>query len=382
MGKLMRTLIALLVACSTTLALTAQASTENAVPNEPRESNPAVSSDDSSSDINTAATYPRISALETAILNQTYTNDQLPERLARLEAKAFGKVSSDDDLGERTDLLQQYVERTLHKKWISTDTSSEGEISTNNQVENTQASNQVEDKQASNQVGNNQAQYPRITYLESAILGETFAGDTPVTRLSRLEMNAFGHPSNNSDLSLRTESLEKYADKKLHKKPLLDQESDRQKASQRGQSGSGTTKQFATMLGTTLLGMAGLPIIPSMMPSNQRRQGQSAANQDGAHQAQARNTQAETHQDDPLINAPTAPPATAKLVTKVGWCEMRALGKTHPEMHLQERLSQLNRVLNFAPDKVGLALMDDIPAMIKSVELRKTSISATTDNTY
>lgn len=341
---------------------------------EVQESPPASAS---SSDTNASAaeSYPRVTALESAILNQTYITDQLPERLARMEIKAFGKAASNDDFGERADLLQQYVEKTLHKKWVSAESSSEQQEVKDKPVTKSQI-------QADSQVGNSHTEYPRIAFLETAILGTTFPNDSPVTRLNRLEMNSFGRPSNSSDMSLRTETLETYADKKLHKKPLLDQERSRQSASQNGESGPGHAKQIATMLGTTLLGMAGLPIIPSMMPSNQRRKGQAANGSHSSNQAEAQNgnAQAKIRQDDPIISSSTAPPPTAKLNSKVGWCEMRTFGQIHPEMHLPERLTQLNRTLNFAPNKAGLALMDDVPAMIKAAELRQkpiTPISAT-----
>ena len=38
--------------------------------------------------------YPRITAMEIAILGQSYVADALPARLARMEVKAFGKVSN------------------------------------------------------------------------------------------------------------------------------------------------------------------------------------------------------------------------------------------------------------------------------------------------
>lgn len=343
---------------------------------------PHGSTTNSNSNAAASESYPRVTALESAILNQTYTTDQLSERLARMEVKAFGKASSNDDFGERADLLQQYVEKTLHKKWVSAESSSEQqEVDDKLFVKSpTQGGSPV---QAENPAGNSQTEYPRLTFLESAILGTTFPSDTPLTRLNRLEMNCFGHPSYNSDLSLRTEALETYADKKLHKKPLLDQERSRQAASQSGESGPGHAKQIATMLGTTLLGMAGLPIIPSMMPSNQRRKGQAANGSHSSNQAEAQNgnAQAKIRQDDPIISSSTAPPPTAKLNSKVGWCEMRTFGQIHPEMHLPERLTQLNRTLNFAPNKAGLALMDDVPAMIKAAELRQKPITPISANT-
>ncbi|MGZ7883005.1 hypothetical protein, partial [Acinetobacter soli] len=50
--------------------------------------------------------YPRISAMETALLGATYPAQPLAQRLGRLEQKAFGKSDDKGDLSDRTDKLQ------------------------------------------------------------------------------------------------------------------------------------------------------------------------------------------------------------------------------------------------------------------------------------
>ena len=62
--------------------------------------------------------------------------------------------------------------------------------------------------------------YPHIDSLEMTILGETFADDPLKDRVSRMEVKAFGSASTNPDMSQRTDALEAYAEKKLHKRPL------------------------------------------------------------------------------------------------------------------------------------------------------------------
>ncbi len=65
--------------------------------------------------------------------------------------------------------------------------------------------------------------YPRITALESQILGATYQ-DLPVTkRLEQLETKAFGKPSRQADLSARTDKLEKYVRNHLHLRTFGDQ---------------------------------------------------------------------------------------------------------------------------------------------------------------
>ena len=57
------------------------------------------------------SSYPRVTTLEQELLGRTYASDSLPQRLARMETKAFGSPSSSTDLGQRTDLLDDYAQR-------------------------------------------------------------------------------------------------------------------------------------------------------------------------------------------------------------------------------------------------------------------------------
>jgi hypothetical protein len=74
--------------------------------------------------------------------------------------------------------------------------------------------------------------------------------------------------------------------------------------------------------------------------------------------------------EDPAVYAKDPPPPEARLITKVGWCEVRTFGHTFPNMHLEERLSQLNRQINFDPGQTNIELMDHIGALMKLVESR------------
>ena len=65
--------------------------------------------------------YPRVTALEEAVLGKTYTHDDLSDRLARMEEKLYGKVEKDEDLGDRTDKIQAYVEKTMKKPLFQPD---------------------------------------------------------------------------------------------------------------------------------------------------------------------------------------------------------------------------------------------------------------------
>ncbi len=57
-----------------------------------------------------SANYPRVTELEKDMLNVTYVHEPLPQRLSRLESKAFGKPSKSNDLCARVDDLDEYAE--------------------------------------------------------------------------------------------------------------------------------------------------------------------------------------------------------------------------------------------------------------------------------
>lgn len=51
--------------------------------------------------------YPAVTAIETKLLNRDYANEPIQDRLARLEKKVLGQVSTSSDLSERVDRLKQ-----------------------------------------------------------------------------------------------------------------------------------------------------------------------------------------------------------------------------------------------------------------------------------
>jgi hypothetical protein len=80
--------------------------------------------------------------------------------------------------------------------------------------------------------------------------------------------------------------------------------------------------------------------------------------------------------DDAAVQAATPPSPDAKLLTKVGWCEVQVFGHTFSDagltgaslpathMHLSDRLQQLNQKLNFRPGKKGIQLMDNVDDLV------------------
>jgi hypothetical protein len=304
--------------------------------------------------------YPHITVLEKAILGKSYIGQTLSGRIERMEKKAFGTASSNTDLSERTDALDDYAEKNLHKKFFDQDQ----EIATNAPNVGTGSSDT-----GSSSPGD----YPRVTALEMAILSQSHPGDQLKARLGRMELKAFGAASSNDDLSQRTDALERYAQKSLHKKPF-GQEQRQQTADSDGQPGSGAGKQIMSIIGNSLLGMTGMGGFGAMNgggfgPGGTGFHGMRQQQRNQEDQESSANTQARS--EDPAIYEPFAPAASARTIVKVGWCEMQVFGKTFSAMHLPDRLGQLSKELNFETNKSKIELMDDIGLMVKTVAVKK-----------
>jgi len=93
--------------------------------------------------------------------------------------------------------------------------------------------------------------------------------------------------------------------------------------------------------------------------------------------------------DDPSVHEAAPPPDDAKLITKVGWCEVQVFGHTFSDaglvdaslpaqhMHLPKRLEQLSQKVQFEPKKSGMQLMDDVDALVKYVYSNKKAPAST-----
>ncbi|MGH9550948.1 MAG: hypothetical protein ACRD3W_16320, partial [Terriglobales bacterium] len=284
-----------------------------------------------------------------------------------MELKAFGVSSSDPDLSKRTDALTDYAANKLGMKTPVSSFDDSG----------SQTDTAQEDSVASgDSAASGGSAYPHITALEQAILAQTYPNDALPDRLSRMETKAFGAPSTNQDLSDRTDALEQYAEKKLHKNPLAQAEGVSPGAvEQQQQRGPGRSKQLLASLGGAMLGFipgfSGVNTQPGLvgMPgfSGIGMQPRSAQPpQDNPDNPQQDMIKAE----EPAMHAATPPPPSAKLITKVGWCEVQTFGHDFSKMHLAERLDQLNGELNFDPRQKGADLMDDIDKLVSTVQAR------------
>lgn len=333
-------------------------------------------------DSGTIDSYPRITAMESAILGKSHAGEALPARLARMEVKAFGKSSDKADLSDRTDSLQTYVETTLHKPMVvpgpgyqEADDSDQAPAGASGRVEQTDAGASAP------------ASYPRVTALEQAILEQVYESDSLSDRLGRMEVKAFGKASVDLALGDRTDALEDYAEKKLHKKILGQSSTTVDSAESGGNNSSAGTSgggSFLAKMGSALLGIpaGGMPASggPSFFaPGFGPFGGVRVRPRSAVDTAQAQSTPANaqpSHQpsaaDLAIIDAATPPAPSVRLATKVAWCEQRVFGQASYEKHLTDRLSLLNSALKFDPGKKGLDLMDDIDKLIKAAEAFKT----------
>ena len=342
--------------------------------------------------------YPHITTLEKAILGgTTYTGESLTSRLSRMEAKAFGKASSDPDLSQRTDDLEDYSQKTLHQRPFGAGSAWDVEqqekagtlpVQYEDQQDGTDSASAGGGSAGGGSAGGGSAggasapatEYPHITALEKSILEQTYPGQPLADRLARMETKAFGSPSPNGALSDRTDALEEYAQKKLHKVAFAKEQQKEAEAnggvavdgsggsSSGGSSGGGHPK-LMNFVGNSLLGMAGSALMPGFGGVRMRPRSSMG------NQAQQQEAPVEPRPDDPAVNAAVPPPAGAKMLTQVGWCEVQLFGHTFSAHHLTNRLAQLNKELNYDPNKTPLALMDDMPGIIKSVQARKLSQS-------
>ena len=295
--------------------------------------------------------YPHVDALESAILGKTYAGQPLAARIARMESKVFGAPNANDDLSTRTDALDQYVEKKFPQKAMPVASDSDD-------------------------VPVSQGSYPRVTTLESTILGRTYVDEALPQRINRLEVAAFGKTTNSDDLGDRADALEKYAaqkypqkfaqqQKKIENVPATANANDN---SQQSAGGHPHGKQALVMAADALLGLASMASPVGFGGFGPGMYGPPRSRVQNVSQEE---TIVDKSADDPLVSAPTPPPADARLLSKVGWCEMQLFGKTYTDMHLEERLQQLSAELNFDTKKSGLQLMDHVGDMIKLVQARK-----------
>ncbi len=155
------------LACSTALSL----------------ASPAVLTADSNYSSAGFGNYPRVTELEQRLLGQSYLNEPLPSRLARLEIKQFGKQSS-GDLCDRLDKFDRFLKPDA-------ETVSQSDADIWGEGSPTPPASTVTSRGASSEGDSAPSNYPRVNELEQRILGATHLDEPVLDRVARLENQKF-----------------------------------------------------------------------------------------------------------------------------------------------------------------------------------------------
>ncbi len=263
---------------------------------------------------------------------ETETDDQ---RLNRLENFIFGATNSGDAAHRTAQIVAAVgLPSELQAKAVEPPQSSTKAASTNESPDQSPG------------------HYPRVTALETAILGQSYQTDPIATRLNRMELKAFGAQSQSRDLSARTDALDQYAEVKLHIKPENALAvNPRMNTKMDGQVPSAAAGNLGTFEANPFV--RGLRSVASdLNPVNSIASSSAASSyssvDDDDPAAEARKRMIEQQ----LIDAakPNAPSTHERTLSRVAWCEMQLFGKSYPQLHLLQRLHQLNADL-FPQDK-------------------------------
>lgn len=304
----------------------------------------------------TASTQLRL--LELKYFEHTFDDETSEERVERIEKLVTGDVGS----GSPQDRVKQ-IAATLQADGESLTPAApaapEAKAPANKVA--SQPAAPAQPVPGANDTGN----YPHVNNLEKEILGQEFAGQPLATRIARLETKAFGKPSNVGDLSSRTDRLEEYAERSLHARPFaFNPDIDKPYVMQ-----ASPPSYIQQEMGGNLMPGVGVPVSPQQAFDHCFGANRRLAEDFGSTPA---DTAQLAQQDDPEIYEKTPPQPSARMSTRVGWCEVQIFGHTFPNMHLTKRLRQLNdEVRPRTPKQTDMQLMDDLDPIVAAVLAKK-----------
>ena len=251
------------------------------------------------------STEEQMESLEKRFFQHTFKKDSDQARLTRLEKFTFGDTNQGTVEG-RLSKINQVVEKS------AVPSPGEAQPTTAKAPRTAKSSN-------AGSIGD----YPHITFLEDELLTQEYKDEPIEQRLTRLEKHTFGRASSSEDLQQRTDALEHYAVATLHKRPFIKDKINEHRS------------------------IRARPPIASSFPlgfSTPKPEDLAAA------------------QDSP-------PPPHSRLLSRIAWCEKHTLGRTYPELHLLDRLHQLNSHLFPEDHEKDIRLMDRVDDMVKKVVL-------------
>ncbi len=290
-----------------------------------------------------ATIQSQLEALEKRFFIHDFQRDTVEQRLARMEKFTFGETHLGAPEARIAKIAGTLESHSASQKLSDImDLGSHVAVKKSNELD-APAGNSS--RSSSKEEDDSTTDYPHVTYLEDELLGQDFPGQSLESRLQRLETKAFGAPSKSNDFVDRTDALERYAETRLHKKAFVE----------RPEDDAGTIARKPISLPPNIA--AG---INGLFDSH---------NKINFHEAHAPTLNEDSV--DPEMTKTTPPPANARLLTRVAWCEIHTFGRTFPDLHLLPRLHQLNSKL-FPNDKEkDFELMDHFDSIMKEVVLRQ-----------
>lgn len=296
--------------------------------------------------------------LELKYFDHSFDADDNQERVERLEKLILGE-SCAGDLSERIKTMAAALQADGESLAPCQPDLSSSDSNSNKAPSSANSKPTAWDAYNSGEAGSSyvdRGNYPHISNLEKEILGKTYEGEALSDRLSRMESKAMVASSDSKDFNQRTERLEQYAEQVLHCKPFaLNKDIDK--------------------IDTILVSRPGYPTAAERQEAqeglqhffNQPQQISDSLpmNPDGSVSNQL---------DDPAIYQKNPPPASARMLTRVAWCEMQIFGHANTQFHLTKRLRDLNdAVLPNSPKQSDMQLMDDLGKITDAVIARKSS---------
>lgn len=149
-----------------------------------------------------SVSYPMVDTLEKEVFNHSFTNDDIYNRLTRLEKEVYQKTSENLSLSDRIDTLKGSI---LNQNTLYSYNDNNNEVYYSNDSENMHIP-EYYGKQSSlpykeQQVDNESSIDPYLSQLEDKILKSNFSDEMPKIRLSRLENKMFNKSfSSDSDI--------------------------------------------------------------------------------------------------------------------------------------------------------------------------------------
>lgn len=283
----------------------------------------------------------QIKDLENKYFERTFDKDSEEARLDRLESFIFGS-SNKGSADQRLESIEAVVAANAPPKPAVTSAPPK--------------------PQTPNYDNEAPGDYPHVSTLESDLLGQTYENEGLHSRLKRLEMKAFGSPSQDPDLSDRVDRLERY-DTDHNPQARKREAAERQQQTAFQDIGPASPSAgFRSSNPLLNFGASGGSPKQSYSPSQSVDYGEDPGEV-------ARQRALEQQMAD--ANRPEPPSPQERTLSRVAWCEKQMFSQTYPQMHLVKRLRQLNDLLFPGDKESDMQLMDRIDLIVKTVVLRK-----------